>query len=81
MGKVGLNGMMDLTMKDSLLTDILWVKVNTTLLIQINITKENSDLAIWKEGVQRRGLMEEDMMVSSKMEEKMEKEFLNGQMV
>ena len=75
------SGMMALTMRATLLMVILWVMGNTTLQILINIMKENLDLVIQKEEELRFGQMDGNMMGILRMDEKMEKETLNGQMV
>ena len=80
MEKADLNGKMEAFMRAILLMEFSKDMESTILLSWINGLRVSSDLAIWKERESRIGVMAESMRETSKMERKMEKVPLYGQM-
>jgi hypothetical protein len=80
MVKANLLGKMGHIMKETLLMGSFRGSEDIILLSWINTTKENLELEIWKVKGLRHGLMAGDMREISRMERKMEKAHLNGQM-
>lgn len=81
MGRADFNGRMVHIMKEILLMVISKDLVDTTLLILINIMRENLECLTWKVEVWRHGQMADDMKEILKMVKRMEKELLNGQII
>ena len=79
-GRENSNGKMEVSTKENSLMEYSKDTENTTLLIKIRITKENSEWETWKEEELKYGKMERDMKVTSRMAKKKAKDQWNGPM-
>lgn len=78
--KADLNGKMEAFMREILLMEFFKDMESTILPSWTSGMRVSSDLAIWREKESRTGVMVESMRATSKMERKMEKVHLYGQM-